>query len=50
MRKLSNQQQQIVVTAKAAGGIGVHSSELRRAGIGNPSQRVIELEELGYVF
>jgi hypothetical protein len=32
-----------------AGRAGVHSHELRRAGIsGNPSQRIIDLQELGY--
>lgn len=35
---------------RAAGSRGVHTFELRRMYIGNPSQRIAELEKRGYRF
>lgn len=46
---LSPQQHQALTALRVAGGRGVHTFDLRHAGIGNPSQRLDELSKLGCV-
>lgn len=43
------QRQKVLRLLKDAGRVGVHTFELRAEYIGNPSQRIAELEADGYV-
>lgn len=43
------QRQRVLEALIAAGSRGVHTFELRQAFIGNPSQRIADLEAEGYV-
>lgn len=42
------QRDRVLAMLQAAGGRGVHTFELRREFIGNPSQRIAELEARGH--
>ena len=44
-----SQRQDVLRMLRAAGPVGVHTFELRAAYVGNPSQRVSELEDEGHV-
>lgn len=44
------QADQVLDAARQRGAQGVHTFELRRAYIGNPSQRIAELEQRGHRF
>lgn len=46
----ATQRTRILSMLDAAGSRGIHTFEMRRAFIGNPSQRIAELEAAGYVF
>jgi hypothetical protein len=42
------QRDRVLAFLRDAGGRGIHTHELRQAMIGNPSQRIAELEGLGH--
>lgn len=46
---MQTQRQKVIAMLRHAGSLGVHTAELRGMYIGNPSQRINELRDLGYV-
>lgn len=44
-----SQRDDVLRMLRDAGPAGVHTTDLRRAYVGNPSQRVADLEERGYI-
>lgn len=49
MSQTQTQRQKILAVLRHAGSVGVHTAEIRKMFVANPSQRINELRTAGYV-